>query len=120
MTPGVTCLRGLVYRHPQEAYTVLEALEAEDGLRRSIYRCNIAGHFHLKLDNGASRDVACNTKRVLPSKSFAKKKLKEMRRAGRRELVIYPCWYSPSDDQHYHLGHPPGSQTYHRAGRIFG
>lgn len=63
-----------------------------------------------------ARDIACTTKRVYPSKAQAKKKLKELRRAGDRTLMIYQCWYCDL----FHIGHPPGHQTYMRPGRPFG
>lgn len=63
-----------------------------------------------------ARDIACTTKKRYPSKAQAKKSLKELKRQGRRDLVIYECWYC----QQFHLGHPPGKQTYHRPGRPFG
>lgn len=63
-----------------------------------------------------ARDVACTTKRRYPSRSQAKKAQKVLIRQGRRGLVIYNCWHC---DQ-YHLGHPPGEQTYKRPGRPMG
>lgn len=62
------------------------------------------------------KDVACTTKRRYPTKSKAKKTLKILRRQGRTGLVIYQCWHC----EEFHLGYPPGQQTYRRSGRIFG
>lgn len=63
-----------------------------------------------------AKDVACTTKRRYASKHQAKKTLKLMHRRGRRGLVIYQCWHC----ELYHLGYPPGQQTYRRSGAIYG
>ena len=60
-------------------------------------------------------DVACNTKVVYPSRAQAKKHLKVLRSRGRRQLLIYECRRCG----YYHLGNPPGMQTYKRPGRPF-
>lgn len=62
------------------------------------------------------KDIACTTKRRYPTKSQAKKALKMLHRQGRTTLVIYQCWHCDE----YHLGNPPGEQTYRRAGRVYG
>ena len=62
------------------------------------------------------RDIACTTKRRYPSKAQAKKHLKKLEGWGRRGLVIYECRFCGE----FHLGYPPGQQTYRRAGRPFG
>ena len=64
----------------------------------------------------SGRDVACATKRQYPSKSQAKKSLKELRRMGRVSLAIYQCWHC----ELFHIGNPPGYQTYKRPGRVYG
>jgi len=61
-------------------------------------------------------DVACRTKKYHSTKSQAKKALKEMKKRGVRDLVIYDCWFCDG----FHLGHLPGGQTYRRPGRPFG
>lgn len=63
-----------------------------------------------------ARDIACTTKVRYETKAQAKKHLKELRRQGRRSLVMYQCWYC----EKFHLGHQPGEQTYRRSGRPFG
>lgn len=63
-----------------------------------------------------ARDIACATKRKYPSKAQAKKHLKVLVKQGRRGLVMYDCWWCDG----YHLGYPPGQQTYKRSGRPFG
>ena len=62
------------------------------------------------------QDVACTTKHFYPSKSQAKKVLKVLHKRGRRSLVIYECWYC----KRFHIGNPPGQQTYQRPGDPFG
>lgn len=62
------------------------------------------------------RDVACTTKRQYPSKAQAKKALKLLRSRGRTSLKIYQCWHC----RLFHLGHPPGQQTYKRPGGLYG
>lgn len=62
------------------------------------------------------RDVACTTKRYYRSKSQAKKSLKALHRQGRRALVIYDCWHCDG----FHIGNPPGQQTYRRPGNPYG
>lgn len=61
------------------------------------------------------RDVACTTKVQYPSRAQAKKALKTMRRQGHTALVIYQCWHC----ELFHLGNPPGRQTYQRKGGIY-
>lgn len=63
-----------------------------------------------------NEDVSCRTKRRYPTKSQAKKALKELHRKGRRSLVIYQCWHC----ERFHIGNPPGKQTYRRPGNPFG
>jgi hypothetical protein len=62
------------------------------------------------------KDIACTTKKRYPSRSQAKKTLKIQHRQGRRTLVIYQCWYCGE----FHIGNPPGKQTYKRPGNPFG
>ena len=57
-------------------------------------------------------DIACRTKRAYPSRHQAKEALKQLRRQGRRALAIYQCWHCGD----FHLGNPPGEQTYRRPG----
>lgn len=59
-----------------------------------------------------AQDIACRTKVRYASRSQAKKSLKELRRKGRRDLMIYECWFCGL----FHLGNPPGKQTYVRPG----
>lgn len=63
-----------------------------------------------------AKDVACGTKRRFPTKSQAKKALKELHRQGRRGLVMYECWHC----NQWHHGYPPGEATYRRSGRVYG
>lgn len=118
----VRCLNGRIYREPVDAFEALIELELAGPERYSIYQCGAGrpGHFHLINDGGARRKIACSTKRALRNRGYVRKKLKEMRRAGRPDLVSYKCWYSRRDAEHFHLGNPPGKQTYYRAGHIFG
>lgn len=62
------------------------------------------------------RDIACTTKRRYPSKAQAKKVLKVLHGQGRRTLMIYQCWHC----EQFHIGNPPGRQTYLRPGDPFG
>lgn len=58
-------------------------------------------------------DIACTTKVWYPSKHQAKKAWKRLRRQpGRRHLEWYGCHFCGL----YHLGNPPGFQTYVRVG----
>lgn len=59
--------------------------------------------------------IACRTKSGrYETKAQAKKALKQLRRQpGRRHLKIYECWHCGL----FHIGQPPGHQTYRRAGR---
>ncbi len=115
----VRCLYGTVYREAVDAFEALRDLESKESTRVSIKKCPTCLHFHLKWDGGRARDVACTTKRTLWSKSSAKRKVKEMRKIGRQSIEEYKCPYSERDKPHYHLGHPPGHQTYRRPGRIY-
>ena len=112
-------MRRVDYATPAECLERLDELEAETGRRWSMTRFPNTGRYHPLNDGGAVRDVACNTKKLYTSKSKAKTALKALRRVGRSSLIIYPCWYSRNGD-HYHLGHPPGEQTYKRSGRVYG
>ncbi|MEU2426968.1 hypothetical protein ABZ619_39150 [Streptomyces sp. NPDC007851] len=59
------------------------------------------------------RDIGCRTKVPFPTRSQAKKHWKWLRKQpGRRHLEIYECRYCPG----FHVGNPPGHQTYLRAG----
>lgn len=60
------------------------------------------------------RDIRCATKARYPTKSQAKKALRQLRRQpGRRHLeVTKQCKHCGG----FHLGNPPGHQTYLRAG----
>lgn len=58
-------------------------------------------------------DVFCTTKVSYPSRSQAKKAMKVLRRQGRRHLEEYQC----TNCELWHLGNPPGYQTYYRSGR---
>lgn len=62
--------------------------------------------------NPNSEGIACRTKVRYASKAQAKKSLKQLRSQGRRDLMIYECWYC----DRFHLGNPPGRQTYVRSG----
>ena len=114
------CVRGLTaYREPVDAY---EALIRVQHRQLSIMQCKkgTPPHYHLVNDGGNLRDIACTTKRRSPSKAAAKRKLKELHRAGRREIVMYECWYSERGKPHFHHGHEPGKGTYYRSGRVYG
>jgi hypothetical protein len=57
--------------------------------------------------------VSCRTKVWFITHSEAKRNLKWLRRQpGRQHLQIYECRYCPN----YHIGNPPGYQTYRRPG----
>lgn len=119
----IRCLYGKVYREPVDAFEALVELESVAPERYSIQQCGANkyyAHYHLVNDGGERRKIACSTKRSLRNKGFVKKKLKEMRRSGRPDLTSYECWYSPRGNEHFHLGNPPGKQTYYRAGHIYG
>ncbi|WP_333745782.1 hypothetical protein [Streptomyces sp. IBSBF 2950] len=61
-----------------------------------------------------TEDIACNTKVGYETKSAAKRALKHLRRMpGRSRLEIYPCSFCHG----FHLGNPPGFQTYRRIGQ---
>lgn len=107
------------YETPAECLDRLDRLEKETGRRWSMSQDRITLLFNPYDDGGHLRDIACCTKRLYETKSRAKTKLKQQRRDGRRGLVMYPCWYSRGET-HFHLGYPPGEQTYRRSGRIFG
>lgn len=118
MTEVRCLLGGTVYRTPEDAFEAVKKTEAETGQRVSIRKHD--QHYHLSSDGGRLRDIACHTKRYYRSMSAAKKKLKEMRRDGRRGLVIYQCWYADEETPHWHLGHPNGTSNHLRPGRIYG
>lgn len=62
------------------------------------------------------RDIGCRTKVPFPTRSQAKKHWKWLRRQpGRRHLEIYECRYCPQ----WHVGNPPGYQTYWQPGSPF-
>lgn len=100
---------------PEECMKLLEEAERITGRRYSMYRCQ-SGCFHDLDDGGKVRDISCATKRLYESKAQAKKSQKRLAGQGRRGLLIYECWYG----DHWHLGHPPGAQTYRRSGRVYG
>jgi hypothetical protein len=61
----------------------------------------------------SDEDVSCRTKVPYESHSAAKKDWKRLRRQpGRQHLEIYECRHCPN----FHIGNPPGHQTYRRAG----
>ena len=103
------------YETPAECLDRLDRLEKETGRRWSMSQDRITLLFNPWDDGGRMRDIACGTKRLYESKAKAKTGLKEHRRGGRRTLILYGCWYSRVGE-HFHLGHPPGEQTYKRAG----
>jgi hypothetical protein len=60
-----------------------------------------------------AEDVSCRTKVPYATYSEAKRAWKHLRKQpGRHHLEIYDCRYCP----HWHIGNPPGHQTYRRAG----
>lgn len=64
----------------------------------------------------SDQDISCRTKAWFPTRSQAKKVWKRLRRQpGRRHLQRYPCRYCPG----WHIGNPPGHQTYLRPGSPF-
>jgi hypothetical protein len=59
------------------------------------------------------QDISCRTKVAYATHSEAKRHWKRLRRQpGRQHLEIYKCRHCPN----YHIGNPPGHQTYRRAG----
>jgi hypothetical protein len=104
---------------PAECLEELDRLEKETRRRWSMSLSRRTGLYEPFDDNGKNRDIACATKVLYTSKARAKRALKLMKSRGRHGLELYPCWYSRNGD-HYHLGYPPGEQTYKRAGRAFG
>lgn len=112
----VRCLRGEpIHRTPAEAFVALRQYEEESGYEASIMLCPHGRHFHLKYDGGLAKKVAHSTKRVLMTERLAKKKQKELRGKGQRSIQYYECWYSnPESGPHFHMGNPPGFQTYAR------
>jgi hypothetical protein len=112
-----------IHREPIDAFETILAMEQAVAFNYSIQQCGARtsyAHYHVVNDGGERRKVACATKRKIRTEAHAKRKLKELKRAGRTELMIYPCWYSYRDLQHFHLGNRRGSQTYYRSGRIYG
>jgi len=62
-------------------------------------------------DSGVN--VSCRSKVRYATRAQAKRSLKEMRRRpGGRHLQIYECKHCPN----FHIGNPPGHQTYMRPG----
>lgn len=59
-----------------------------------------------------AEDIACRTKRFYTTHRLAKQARKRQRGQGLRDLVIYRCWHC----HQFHLGNPPGRQTYVRPG----
>jgi hypothetical protein len=58
-------------------------------------------------------DVSCRTKIPFFTRSEAKRAWKQLRKQpGRHHLQIYECRHCPA----FHIGNPPGHQTYMRAG----
>lgn len=63
--------------------------------------------------SSSSQDVSCRTKVPYTSHSEAKRHWKYLRKQpGRQHLEIYECRYCP----YWHIGNPPGHQTYRRLG----
>ncbi|MHB9861906.1 hypothetical protein [Streptomyces sp. YIM S03343] len=61
-------------------------------------------------------DISCRTKVPYETRGDAKRALKWLRRQpGRRHLQVYKCRYCPC----FHIGNPPGFQTYRRSGAPF-
>lgn len=60
--------------------------------------------------------VSCRTKTPYTTYAAAKRAWKQLRRQpGRRHLEIYKCRHCPR----FHIGNPPGHQTYMRAGHPY-
>lgn len=112
----VRCVNGVIYEDPHEAYLSLLEMEHRDGDQRSIFQCRHCRCWHVKNDGGRSKDIAHSTKYAHRSRAEAKRTSKDLRGLGRKGLDVYRCWYSHPGDYHYHLGHPPGLQTYIRPG----
>ncbi|RPE39811.1 hypothetical protein EDD90_2829 [Streptomyces sp. Ag109_O5-1] len=61
----------------------------------------------------SDEDISCRTKVPFATHSEAKRQWKWLRKQpGRQHLEIYECRYCPA----YHIGNPPGFQTYRRPG----
>jgi hypothetical protein len=57
--------------------------------------------------SNATKGRACATKRAHGSRWRAERELERLVRRGAVNLIVYPC---PTGQDHYHVGHRPGSR----------